>query len=168
MKKAVIFYSFEGNTKLIAETIATEIEADLIELRPKDEKKSKGFMKYFWGGRAVMRNIKPELYKIENNIQEYDVLFIGSPVWAFNYAPALKTFFSENTISNKKIGLFCCHGGGKGKVFTNMRAALEQNQILGEIDFFEPLKKDTEAKVQKAKEWAVNIIKGIADEESRA
>jgi len=56
-------------------------------------KKSKGFMKYFWGGRAVMRNIKPELLPLNKDIQEYDVLFIGTPVWAFSYAPALKFIF---------------------------------------------------------------------------
>jgi len=37
-EKAVIFYSYEGNTKFMAESIAKEIEADLIELKPKNEK----------------------------------------------------------------------------------------------------------------------------------
>jgi len=161
MKKAVIFYSYEGNTKFMAESIAKEIEADLIELKPKNEKKSKGFMKYFWGGRAVMRNIKPELLPLNKDIQEYDVLFIGTPVWAFSYAPALNSFLSENQFIGKKIGLFCCHGGGKGNVFKNMKEALENNKILGEADFFEPFKKETEAKVKKAKDWAVGIVKDL-------
>lgn len=161
MKKAVIFYSYEGNTKLMAESIAQEVEADLIELKPKDEKKSKGFMKYFWGGRAVMMNIKPELLPLNKDIQEYDVLFIGTPVWAFSYTPALKAFFSQNTFKDKKICLFCCHGGGKGGVFKNMKAVLAGNQILGEIDFKEPLKKETEKKIKKAKDWAVGIVNDI-------
>ena len=161
MKKAVIFYSYEGNTKFMAESIAKEIEADLIELKPKNEKKSKGFMKYFWGGRAVMRNIKPELLPLNKDIQEYDVLFIGTPVWAFSYAPALNSFLSENQFRGKKIGLFCCHGGGKGNVFKNMKEALAGNQILGEADFIEPLKKETEIKIQKARDWAVGIVKDL-------
>ena len=161
MKKAVIFYSYGGNTKLMAESIAKEVEADLIELKPKDEKKSKGFMKYFSGGRAVMMNIKPELLPLNKDIQEYDVIFLGTPVWAFSYTPALKTFFSQNTFKDKKICLFCCHGGKKGNVFKNMKEVLAGNQILGEIDFFEPIKKETEAKVKKVKDWAENLIKSL-------
>ncbi len=53
MKKLVIFYSFEGNTKLIAENIAQAIGADLLELKPKKKMKSKGFMKFVWGGQHL-------------------------------------------------------------------------------------------------------------------
>lgn len=45
MKKLVVFYSFEGNTKFLAEAIANEIKADILELKPKKEIKTKGFFK---------------------------------------------------------------------------------------------------------------------------
>jgi len=51
MKKPVVFYSFEGNTKLISESIAEAIGADLMEIKPQKEMRSKGFMKFVWGGR---------------------------------------------------------------------------------------------------------------------
>ncbi|MCK5289167.1 MAG: flavodoxin, partial [Candidatus Omnitrophica bacterium] len=86
MKKIVIFYSFEGNTKLIAESIAKTIGADLLELKPKSEMQSKGFMKYVWGGKAVMMKAKPELLPMDKDIKGYDILFIGTPVWAGTYA----------------------------------------------------------------------------------
>ena len=41
MKKLVIFHSFEGNTRQIAETIANPVDADLLELKPKTEIPSK-------------------------------------------------------------------------------------------------------------------------------
>ena len=46
MKKLVIFYSFEGNTKYIAENIAEAVDADILELKPVKDIKSNGFMKY--------------------------------------------------------------------------------------------------------------------------
>ena len=159
MKKVVIFYSFEGNTKLMAENIAKTIDADLLELKQKKEIKSKGFMKYVWGGKAAIMKTKPELLPFDKDIQEYDVLFIGTPVWAWTYAPPLNTFFASHSLLNKKIALFCCHGGGKGKIFDKMKEALKDNQILGEIDFKEPLKNNPGANVQKAKKWAEDIIK---------
>ena len=80
MKKLVVFYSFESNTKFIAENIAGEINADILELKPKKDIRSRGFMKYFWGGRAMTMKTRPELMPLDKNPQDYDLLFIGTPV----------------------------------------------------------------------------------------
>ncbi|MDO9399835.1 MAG: flavodoxin [bacterium] len=154
MKILIIFYSFEGNTKLIAENIAKTINADILELKLKKETTPKGFMKYFWGGKEAIMKTKPELLPFDKNIQDYDILFIGTPVWAWTYAPPLNTLFSTCQIVNKKIALFCCCDGQKGKTFDQMKKALENNQILGEIDFQEPLKNNTDANIQRANKWA--------------
>ncbi len=154
MKPLIIFYSFEGNTKLIAEKISQTIGAEVLELKPKKEIKTKGFMKYFWGGKQVLTKVKPELLPFDVNFDDYDFLFIGTPVWAGSYAPALNSFFADHKFSNKKIALFCCHGGGKGKVFDKMKTVLEGNEIISEIDFHDPKKKNTEAQLQKAEDWA--------------
>jgi len=161
MKILIIFYSFSGNTKLIAENIAKTIGADFLELKQKKEIKSKGFMKYIWAGKAALMKTKPELFPLDKDIQKYDVLFIGTPVWAWTYSPPLNTLFSTCNISGKKIALFCCHGGGKGKIFDKMKEALKGNQILREIDFKDPLKNNTAVNIQKAKKWAEDIIKTL-------
>ncbi len=158
MKKLVVFYSLEGNTRLIAENIAEEVNADILELKPKQDIRSRGFMKYFWAGRAVTMKTRPELIPLDKNPQDYDLLFIGTPVWAWNYTPALNTFFSEQALSGKKVALFCCHGGGKGKIFVKMKDALKNNEILGERDFHEPLKNNPDVNAHKAKDWAKKII----------
>lgn len=158
MKKLVIYYSFEGNTKLIAEDIAKAIDADLLEIKPVTEIETKGFMKFFWGGKQAMMNEKPLLLPLDKNPEDYDVIFIGTPVWAWAPAPPLKTFFDTHKFENKKIALFCCHGGGKGKTLEKMKQALgEQNEFIGQIDFVDPLKRKTEEKVKKAVEWARTI-----------
>lgn len=158
MKTLIIFYSLEGNTKLMAKHMAEAINADILELKPKIEINPKGFMKYFQGGKAAMMKTKPELLPLEKNPQDYDVLFIGSPAWAWTYAPALNTFFSQCALSNKKIALFCCYRGGKGNIFNNMKKNLGNNQILGEIDFKDPLKNNTDVHIQKAIKWAKDMI----------
>lgn len=158
MKTLVVFYSLEGNTKLMAESIAKEVDADILELKPQKDINSCGFMKYVWGGRAVMMKAKPELLPLTKNPQDYDLVFIGTPVWACRYAPALDTFFSEHKLSGKKIALFCCHKGAKGKIFDKMKDALNINEILGSIDFKDPLKNNPDVNVQKAKDWARKIL----------
>jgi len=66
-------------------------------------------MKYIWGGQGVLMNRKPELLPLDKHPEEYDVLFIGTPVWTWTYAPSLITFLSICLLSNKRIALFCCH-----------------------------------------------------------
>ena len=52
-KVLVVYYSFEGHTKKIAEKISQNLNADILEVKPKNEKKSSGFSKFLWGGSQV-------------------------------------------------------------------------------------------------------------------
>lgn len=158
MKKLVIYYSLEGNTKFIAENIASAVGADVLELTPKKDINTKSPMRFLLGGGQVVRKEKPELLPFAKNPQDYDILFIGTPVWAFTYAPVLKTFFSDIQLKGKKIAVFCCHGGQKGKTLNNMKEALQGNEFIGEIDFIEPLKKNKENDGEKARQWTKEII----------
>jgi len=159
MKMLVIFYSFEGNTKLIAENIAKEINADILEINPVEKIKTKGFMKFFWGGKQAMMNEKPPLVPFNINPNNYDIIFIGTPVWAWGPAPPIKSFFEQCKISEKNIALFCCHGGAKGKTLEKMKSAIgENNNFIGQIDFIDPLKKNTKKNINLAINWAKNIL----------
>jgi len=160
MKSIVIYYSFEGNTKLIANTVTDTVGSDLLRLQLASELKTKSFIKYFWGGKEVFVKRTPKLLPYYFDIDAYDMIFIGTPVWAWNFAPALRTFLSRENIKNKKIAFFCCHGGGKGKIFSRLKTALEGNEFVGEIDFRDPLKVKTEASVKRAVEWAKELAFG--------
>ncbi|HQP91981.1 MAG TPA: flavodoxin, partial [Candidatus Omnitrophota bacterium] len=87
MKKLIVFYSLDGNTRFIARAIAESTGADMMELQPRVQPELKGFMKYLWGGRQVFMKEKPQLLSFQKNPQDYDLIFIGTPVWAFTYAP---------------------------------------------------------------------------------
>ena len=157
MKSIVLYYSFEGNTKLIANTVTDTIGADILRLQLAKELKTKSFIKYLWGGKEVFVKKTPALLPYHFNVNAYDLIFIGTPVWAWNFAPALRTFLTETIIKNKKLALFCCHGGSKGKIFTRLKTAFEGNDFVGEISFRDPLRIKTEASVKQAAEWAKKI-----------
>lgn len=154
MKNLVVYYSLEGNTKLIAEFIGKEIGADIIELKPKKEFPSSGFRKYVWGGKSVIFKQKPELMNKEIDISKYDNIFLGTPVWAGTYAAPFNTFLDINTINNKNIALFACHGGGGSqKCFANFKKELSENTFIGDIELVDPLKKETDSSLDKVKKW---------------
>jgi flavodoxin len=155
----VVYYSFEGNTKLIADSIADAVGADRLRLEVVKEQKSHGFIKYLWGGRQVVMKSMPKLViPLEKHVADYDMLFIGTPVWAYSFSPALRTFFSLVSLSGKKIALFCSCGGDRRKTFEHMRAQLPGNEILGEFEAVDPLKHDPEGQKQRAVEWANKML----------
>lgn len=157
MKTLIIFYSFEGNTKLIAEKMAHAIGADIAELKPQKEIRSKGFMKYFWAGKQVMFKQRPALEKLEKDLKDYDMIFLGSPVWAGTFAPAVRSFLENHDLENKKIALFCTCGGNQGRTFNEMKSMLSNNEILGEKEFVKILE-GKEQKISEAIDWAKAII----------
>lgn len=158
MKVLIIYYSLDWNTKLVSETIAETIWADIIELQTKEEIVNKNsFMKYLWWWRMVMMKQEPELLEININFDSYDLIIIGIPVWAWNYSPPITTFFKKYKIVNKKVAVFCCHWWWPGKTLQNMKDKLIWNEFIAEIDWREPVKRDIEINKQKIIKWAESL-----------
>ena len=162
MNKLVIFYSYRGYTKLIAKAIAQAIGADTLELRTKQIMKMQDFLKNVGGKWKVIKGLKPDLQSLVRNPQNYDVIFIGTPVWAGSYASPFNTFFSTVKLDGKKIALFSCSGGSKGNTLEDMKMALAGNDFLGEIEFVESTKHEQEIDLARAKDWAKEIISFIS------
>jgi flavodoxin len=158
MKKLVVFYSLEGNTRLVANTIARAAGADVLELAPEKELSAKGFTRYLWGGKSVLMREKPALKPLALDPSQYDMFFLGTPVWAWSMAPPLATFLSRFSFTGKPVALFCCHGGGPGKVLRKMREAIPGGVFLGELDLQEPRTNDTEPQLEKVRKWVGTIL----------
>jgi flavodoxin len=161
MKTLIIYYSLDGNTRMISELIKSNIESDILELVPVHDNNKKGLLKILSGGKQVLRKEKPELKPFNINPGEYDLIFIGTPVWAGTFSPALNTFLSDTLIKDKKIVLFCCNRGGKGKVFEKFRELLKNNLIISEKDFTSPLKKNRNEISEDVKTWIDDLLKTL-------
>lgn len=158
-KRLVVFYSLEGNTKMVAQAIAKAVEGDLLELKPLKDVASSGFMRYVWGGKQVLFKEKPPLQPLDINPQEYDLIFLGTPVWAGSYAPAIRSFLEQFSISGKRIALFSCYGGQAGKTYDNIKKEIPDNQFVGEIGFKEPRSNDKQSQLERACQWAGELMK---------
>lgn len=104
---------------------------------------------------------KPKLKSYKINLNQYNTIFIGSPVWFGTYAPPINTFLSENEIKNKNIGLFICSGDNKRNTFANFEKALEGNNIIGEIEFIYPIKNGIEKARENVVKWVKECISKI-------
>lgn len=115
MKKAVVFYSLSGNTQAAAKEIAEGIGADLIELKlvkPFPTEKSKQLA---LGGMQAMFGMKPAIQELSKNIKEYDVLILGTPIWAGTIAAPVHSFLNKYQILDKIVAVFTFSGGGDNK-----------------------------------------------------
>ncbi|MCL1931234.1 MAG: flavodoxin [Treponema sp.] len=138
MKTAVVYYTLDGNCAIVAREIKGKLGADEIRLYTQDEKKRSMFGKLLWGGGMVFSGKKPPLKPYTFDPAAYELIVIGAPVWAGSPAPPILTFLAEAGITGKKIALFVCHGGGKGKSLEKFRACFAGNEIVAEADFREP------------------------------
>jgi flavodoxin len=156
MKTAVVFFSYDGNSAFVAQQIKTRLNADLVQLCLKDEKKRGKIASLFWGGAMVFSRKNPPLKPYDFDPSAYDLIILGAPIWAGSPAPPLKTFLSQTPITGKKLALFVCHGGGPGESLEKFKALVPGSEIVSTADFLLPLRNKEEAQ-RKAAEWAGGI-----------
>jgi flavodoxin len=156
MKTAIVIYSCYGNSAFVAEQLKAHLNADVIQLYTKDEKKRSMAGTMFWGGGMTLFHKKPPLKPYEFDPAAYDLIILGVPVWAGSPAPPIQTFLAQTAVTGKKVALFVCHGGGAGKSLKKFRAMLPGCEIVSEADFVVPLKNKEEAQLKIA-EWVKQI-----------
>ncbi|NVM35945.1 MAG: NAD(P)H-dependent oxidoreductase [Candidatus Lokiarchaeota archaeon] len=160
-KILVVYYSLTGNTKFIAEAIAESINSDILELKPVKELNAEGGSKYFWGGFQATMKKKPKLREFDINPLDYDLIILGTPVWAWTYSPPIRSFLSKYDLSEKNLALWTCSQGDGVKAMNKFKETLKSTNILGEIRFQEPKQYGLEASKEKAVLWAKEILQKI-------
>jgi len=126
MKSIIIYYSYSGNTKKVAQSLSTALEekgeVKVLELKALDE--SGNFFKQC--SRAIQHK-KAQIESVNVDLSQYDLIYYGTPVWAFGPAPAINTYLEQcSGVENKAIILFSTYGSGTG----NTRCLDYMQQIL--------------------------------------
>lgn len=157
-KILIVYYSLTGNTQFIAETIQDAVKADLEILKPVKELNPNSSLKYMKGGLQAIMKRKPKLYNVSKNPLEYDVIFLGTPVWSWTYSPALRTYLSMFDLTGRPVAIWICCGGNGKKALSRFKGALKVSHIIGENIFQEPLNTNPEESKKRAISWANEII----------
>lgn len=112
MKKIVVFYSYTGNTKKLAEAKAKEKQAELLEVG-KDIKPSR-FMAYVAGSFGALRKKQEKIENITDKLNLYDEIIIMGPIWAGAPAPVVNSILASLP-AKKQVSIFLVSGSGKSK-----------------------------------------------------
>ena len=112
MHHLIVYYSYSGITRRLAEDIALITDGDLRELKPQKP--------YSFSYNTAVKEVREEMEKgyrptlIQGleDIENVEVIFIGSPNWLKTFAPPVLSFLRKVDLSGKTIIPFCTHGGG--------------------------------------------------------
>lgn len=130
-KALVLYYSLTSNTQVVAQEIATRLEADIepiIALNPYDTAYNATIARSL---AEREQGITPEIKPLQANLDDYDLIFIGYPVWFGTYASPVITFLTNTDLSGKRIVPFCTFGsGGLESSVAHMAEQQPQAQIL--------------------------------------
>jgi len=160
-KKLIVYYSLTGNTQFIAETLRDSIEADILELKPIKELNADSGTRFMWGGYQSTMKKKPKLMDFDINPLEYDLVILGTPVWAWNISPPMRSFLSKFDLTGKKVALWMCHAGDGVKAMIRFKEVLKSANIIDSISFQQPLKNDSDTNKEKAIAWIKSVDKEV-------
>ncbi|NHI94300.1 MAG: flavodoxin [Candidatus Lokiarchaeota archaeon] len=108
-KPIVIYFSRTGNTKKVAEIIASTLSCEQKPIIPL--KSYKGFIGWWRAGFQAVREKLPAIEPINIDFKEYDLVIIGTPVWASKMSSPVRTFLTENLNNFKNVAFFNTSGG---------------------------------------------------------
>ena len=113
MKTLVVYYSRTGNTKKVAEAVTKALGADVEEIV--DTKNRRGLLGYLGAGKDASLKKKTPIQPAKKSPAGYDLVVIGTPVWAFTMASPVRTWISEHAGEVKSAAFFCTMGGSGDK-----------------------------------------------------
>ncbi len=128
MKILVTFYSRTGTTRKVAQRLSQELGADSEEII--DLKKRAGLGGFFSSGFDAVRKNKASIDSLENDPVEYDLVVVGTPIWAGQIAPAIRTYLTANRSKIKKVAFFSTGSeADHEKTWPDMREACGQAPV---------------------------------------
>jgi len=124
MKICIIYHSESGNTRHVAQHLASACDAHLVEIR--DRMTYQNLTCFLvWCNKARLEE-KTEIEPAAPDVSDYDILVFGSPVWAFKPTPVIHTAIdSLKGCEGKKAVAFSTHGGRPGQTDKTFRKWIE-------------------------------------------
>ena len=147
MKSLVVYYSRTGNAKFVAETIAAELGSDVEEIV--DMKSREGKIGWISAGRDATGSKETKIAPTKKVPSDYDLLIIGTPVWAWSPTPAIRTYIKNNDLSGRKVALFFTLDNNLRQAVEKTKALMPNVMFVGELALANALKnkEETEKKV---------------------
>ena len=125
MKPLIIYYSYRGNTKSIVDMIQKKIDADVLRIETVIPYGSNYNQVVNQGQDEVNRGYCPKIKPVDVNLDQYDTIVLGTPVWWYTFAPAMHTFLKIQNWKGKTVYPFATNGGWIGHTFEDFQSTCQ-------------------------------------------
>ncbi len=124
----VAYFSQGGNTQTLATLIHDSIGGDIFAIEPETPYPSEGTHDAVQ--KQIDEGVLPTLKGNVENLDSYDVIFVGTPNWFGSVALPVKAFLQSNQLAGKKVVPFATFGGGAGNCLTEIAELCPNSTIL--------------------------------------
>ena len=118
-KILVSYFSASGTTKNVAQALARTLGADLFEIEPETPYTTSDLNWNDKQSRSTIEmedlNVRPSIARKVSNLENYDRIVLGFPVWWYTAPRIINTFLEENDLTNKRIYIFVTSGGSSSE-----------------------------------------------------
>lgn len=164
MKVLVLYTTIDGNTEAVANAIAERTGADVSKIVRSSRVRGYGLIDKIRCWFEVTFKRRPGIFPFKWDPRDYDLIFIGSPVWFNNYNPVYNTLFEVIKIYDRKVALFTTGETDSQKALDKLAITLNESVILGRYHCIEPIWEDEDSETERILNEAADWAKGIADE----
>lgn len=158
-KKIVIYFSYTGNTRKIAEKIKRDLDCDILEIKPKIPYSTDYQTVVDEEQRMEGSNHTPEINKINVNLDNYDTIILGTPVWWYRPAPAIRSFLTKYDLTGKTVIPFATNAGWLGKTFIEIKNMCPNSNVKNNMNIVFESYKDNLVTSDKEIEQFIDSLK---------
>ena len=137
-KKLVVYYSYTGHTRMIAEKIQNKLKCDILELKPLTPYSTDYQTVVDDEQNSEASEVIPEIEKINVDLNKYDEIILGTPTWWYRPAPVVRSFIINNDLSGKVIKPFATNAGWLGKTFKEIEKLCPNSIVKDELNIVFP------------------------------
>lgn len=129
-KSLVVYFSWSGNTENVAKSIQKQTDSDIFEIVPATPYSDDYDTVVDLAQNEQRNNARPAISNSIENIEQYDVIYVGFPNWWGDMPMILYTFFDTYDLSGKTVAPFCTSGGSGLSNTVNEMKDLEPNATV--------------------------------------
>jgi flavodoxin len=118
LNSLVVYYTRTGKTKKVAEEICKGLNSNIEEIF--DTKKRSGPIGYMRAGKDSTGKKLTEIKDVAKDPAQYDIVIIGTPVWAWNLSVPIRTYMTNFSDKFQSVAFFCTCDGNSGETFKQM------------------------------------------------
>lgn len=163
-KTLILYYSLTGNTRAAAEQIQSLVGGDLEEIKT-ERPYPEDFHALVEQAREERRTgYLPPIQPIAKQLESYDVIYLGFPIWGSTIPQPVATFLSQNHLAGKTIVPFCTHDGyGAGRSFQVVADYCPSARIL---EGFDMIGSEAKSALDSLSAWLQRIHPGVGAAET--